>query len=162
MKIPTLALAVALVAAAGPAQAHGGELHGVIKFDPARAEQKPFGIAADPRKATRTVTVGMSDRMRFTPETLTVRRGETVRFVVRNEGKILHEMVLGTKEELEHHAEQMRRFPDMEHDEPHMMHVKPGDSGDLAWTFNRPGEFHFACLIPGHFEAGMQGRIIVE
>jgi uncharacterized cupredoxin-like copper-binding protein len=162
MKIPTLALAVALAAAAGPAQAHGGDLHGVLQFDPARAEQKPFGIAADPTKATRTMIIGMSDRMRFSPATLTVRRGETVRFVVRNEGRILHEMVLGTQEELEQHAEQMRRFPGMEHDEPHMLHVRPGKAGELAWTFNRAGEFQFACLVPGHFEAGMKGRIIVE
>jgi uncharacterized cupredoxin-like copper-binding protein len=162
MNTASLALAVALAAAAGPAQAHGGELHGVIKFDPARAEQKPFGIAADPRKATRTMTLDMSDRMRFTPETLTVRRGETVRFVVRNGGRLLHEMVLGTPEELAHHAEEMRKFPNMEHDEPHMLHVQPGASGELAWTFNRAGEFQFACLIPGHFEAGMKGRIVVR
>ncbi|HEX4885602.1 MAG TPA: cupredoxin family protein [Casimicrobiaceae bacterium] len=162
MKIPPLALAVALLAAAGIAQAHGGEQHGARTFDAARAEQKPFGIAADPRKATRTMTLSMSDRMRFTPERLTIRRGETVRFVVRNEGRLMHEMVLGTKDELEAHAEAMRKFPDMEHDEPHMLHVKPGNAGSLAWTFNRPGEFHFACLIPGHFESGMKGRIVVE
>jgi uncharacterized cupredoxin-like copper-binding protein len=157
-----MALALALLVAAGPARAHGDEKHPAKVFDPSMAEQKSFGIAADPKKATRTMTISMSDRMRFTPETLTVRTGETVRFVVRNGGKLMHELVLGTQEELDKHAEEMKKFPDMEHAEPHMLHVRPGSTGDLVWTFNRAGEFHFACLIPGHYDAGMKGRIIVK
>lgn len=161
MRLSSVALAAALAVSA-TAHGHGDEKHAAKPFDPARAEQKAFGIAADPAKATRTMTIAMSDRMRFTPESLTLRRGETVRFVVRNDGKLMHEMVLGTKEELERHAEDMRKFPDMEHDEPHMVHVKPGASATFAWTFNRAGQFDFACLIPGHYDAGMKGRIIVK
>ena len=161
MKGQTLAIAVALLVSAGTAAAHGDNEHAKA-FDPMTAEQKPFGIAADPRGATRTMKVSMSDRMRFSPETMTVRVGETVRFVVRNGGKVMHEMILGTKAELEKHAEEMRKFPDMEHDEPHMLHVKPGTTGEMGWTFNRAGEFDFACLIPGHYEAGMKGRIVVR
>ena len=81
---------------------------------------------------------------------------------VKNDGKTLHEIVLGTQDELAKHAELMRKFPDMEHDEPHIVHVRPGHSEEMIWTFNRPGEFQFACLIPGHFEAGMFGKIIVK
>jgi uncharacterized cupredoxin-like copper-binding protein len=158
----TTALALALLVATGSVHAHGDEKHAAKAFDPSMAEQKPFGIAADPKKATRTMTISMSDRMRFTPEKLTVRTGETVRFVVRNGGKLMHELVLGTQEELDKHAEEMKKFPDMEHAEPHMLHVRPGSTGDLVWTFNRAGEFHFACLIPGHYDAGMKGRIIVK
>jgi uncharacterized cupredoxin-like copper-binding protein len=71
-----------------------------------------------------------------------------VHFVVRNDGKLLHEMVLGTQDDLAKHAELMRKFPDMEHDEPHMVHVPPGRTEIMVWQFNRPGEFRFACLVP--------------
>ncbi len=100
--------------------------------------------------------------MRFSPEALVVRRNETVRFVVRNRGAVMHEMVIGTPEELAEHAALMKRFPDMEHDAPHMAHVKPGASGEIVWNFNRAGTFEFACLAPGHFEAGMIGRVVVR
>ncbi|MFM1991665.1 MAG: hypothetical protein RJA99_4622 [Pseudomonadota bacterium] len=141
--------------------AHGG--HGSGKaFDASRVEETPYGRAADPKKATRTIRVSMDDRMKFTPSTIEVRRGETVRFVVRNQGKVMHEMVLGTPEELTKHAELMRKFPDMEHDDPNMVHVKPGETGELAWTFDKAGTFGIACLIPGHFEAGMSGKVVVK
>ena len=146
----------------GPALAHG-EAHAA---SPKRAsvahEQTRFGIAGDPAKASRTVVVEMSDEMRFSPEALVVRRNETVRFVVRNRGAVMHEMVIGTPEELAEHAALMKRFPDMEHGAPHMAHVKPGASGEIVWNFNRAGTFEFACLAPGHFEAGMIGRVVVR
>jgi len=91
-----------------------------------------------------------------------VRAGETVRFVVRNEGRVMHEMVIGTMQQLKEHAELMRRFPGMEHDEAYMAHVAPGKSQDLVWQFTRPGEFYYACLIPGHLEAGMIAKIAVK
>jgi uncharacterized cupredoxin-like copper-binding protein len=162
MKSLTWTCAVALLVSAGAVHAHGDKSHPAKPFDPARAEQQPFGIAGDPKQATRTMTIAMSDKMHFAPSVLTIRKGETVRFVVRNEGKLLHELVLGTEDELKKHAEEMRKFPDMEHDEPHMVHVQPGSAGDLVWTFNRAGEFDFACLVGGHYEAGMKGRIIVK
>ena len=104
----------------------------------------------------------MDDAMRFTPARIEVREGETVRFRVRNAGKVLHEMVIGTPEELKAHAEMMKKHPGMEHDEPFMSHVAAGKSGDIVWNFNRAGTFQFACLIPGHFEAGMLGTIVVQ
>jgi uncharacterized cupredoxin-like copper-binding protein len=73
----------------------------------------------------------------------------------------MHEIVIGTSAELVQHAEMMKKFPTMEHDEPYMAHVPPGQRGDIVWTFNRPGNFEFACLIAGHFEAGMRGTIRV-
>lgn len=104
----------------------------------------------------------MSDAMRFTPADITVKRGETVKLVATNKGQVLHEMVLGTSEELKKHADMMKKFPGMEHDEPHMAHVKPGKSGEIVWQFTKAGEFQFACLIPGHFEAGMVGKVTVK
>jgi uncharacterized cupredoxin-like copper-binding protein len=124
-------------------------------------EETPFGRAADPRKAKRTVRVEMSDAMRFTPAEIRVKRGEVVRLVPVNRGKVMHEMVIGTLEDLKQHAELMRRHPHMEHEEAHMAHVAPGKSGEIGWQFTRAGEFYYACLIPGHFEAGMIGKVIV-
>ena len=79
-----------------------------------------------------------------------------------NAGQVLHELVIGTDKELQEHAELMKKHPNMEHDEPYMAHVPPGQRGDIVWTFNRPGDFEFACLIAGHYEAGMVGGIAVR
>jgi uncharacterized cupredoxin-like copper-binding protein len=157
---PSIAVAALALAAAAPAWSHEGS-KGQAKTGHATKEQKPWGIAGDARGA-RTVEIRMGDDMRFRPERIEVREGETIRFVVRNAGKVLHEMVIGTGQELAGHAALMKKFPGMEHDEPYMAHVKPGRKGDLVWNFNRPGTFQFACLIPGHFEAGMKGTIVVS
>jgi uncharacterized cupredoxin-like copper-binding protein len=157
--LTVLAASVALGSAL--ALAHGEKHPGAPKIDYAKAEEKPFGRAADPKKAKRTITVSMSDAMRFSPSEITVKKGEIVRFAVKNEGQVLHEMVLGTMHDLVEHAELMKKFPGMEHDEPHMAHIAAGKSGEMGWQFTKAGEFHFGCLIPGHFEAGMKGRIIV-
>jgi len=122
-------------------------------------EEKAFGREGDPKKVSRTVTVDMSDKMRFSPASLTVRQGETVRFVVKNSGKVMHEMVLGTMQELKEHAELMKKHPGMEHDEPYMAHVAPGKTERIVWQFTKPGEFYYGCLVPGHFDAGMLGKI---
>ena len=153
-------LAVALVLAWTPAAAHTDAAK--AKVDYSKAEEKPFGRAADPKKAARTIRVEMADTMRFTPAEITVKRGDTVRFVATNRGKVVHEMVLGTMQELREHAELMKKHPGMEHDEPHMLHVAPGKSGEMGWRFTRAGEFYYGCLVPGHFEAGMVGRINVK
>lgn len=125
-------------------------------------EEKAFGREGDPKKVTRTITVGMSDKMRFSPETIEVKRGDTVRFQAKNGGKIMHEMVLGTMDELKKHAEVMKKHPGMEHDEPYMAHVAAGKTQNMVWQFTKAGEFWYACLIPGHFEAGMIGKIVVR
>ena len=132
------------------------------KFDPLQVEATTFGQEGDPSKVTRTIRITMDDKMRFVPGTLTIQKGETVRLRVANRGAVLHELVIGTPTELAEHAEMMRKFPGMEHDAPHMAHVKPGRSGDIVWQFTQAGEFQFACLIPGHFEAGMVGKVVVK
>lgn len=158
------ALAAAVLAALASAHAHESAPHAAQprKYDAAKVEAKPFGREGDPAKVTRTIRVDMSDAMRFAPAHITVKRGETVRLVAVNKGQVLHELVLGTREELQQHAELMKKFPGMEHEEPHMTHVQPGKRGDIVWRFDQPGEFEFACLIPGHFEAGMVGRVTVK
>ncbi|WP_026436989.1 plastocyanin/azurin family copper-binding protein [Acidovorax sp. JHL-9] len=128
---------------------------------PVAREQKDWGIAGDAKAVRRTITLRMNDDMRFTPSHIEVREGDTVRLRAENRGKVLHEIVLGTQAELAQHAQMMQKFPGMEHDEPHMAHVGAGRRGDIVWHFNRPGSFDFACLIPGHYEAGMTGTITV-
>jgi len=155
-------LASATLLAGRAAFAHGDAKHGAAKAAPIDKVQQEWGIAGDPRAVTRTIPITMTDEMRFMPDLIDVRLGETIRFVHRNTGKMLHEMVIGTKAALDEHAELMKKFPGMEHDEPWMAHVPAGGSGEIVWTFNRPGSFDFACLIPGHYQAGMTGRIVVE
>ena len=128
----------------------------------ARREQKPWGIAGNPKLVRRVVEVSMGDDMRFSPTRLEVKQGETVKIVVRNRGKQMHEFVLGTAEELKAHAALMAKHPGMEHDEPWMAHVRPGRTGEIVWHFNRAGTFEFACLIAGHFTAGMKGTLVVS
>lgn len=154
------ALAVLLAASLG-AHAHGKEDHGKKAEQPAKKEQKPWGIAGDAKNVKRTIEIKMTDDMRFTPNQINVKQGETVKFVIRNAGQVMHELVIGTKKELDEHAALMAKFPEMEHDEPYMAHVSPGKTGELVWHFNRPGEFDFACLIAGHYQAGMVGKIKV-
>ena len=153
-------LLLAAVIAAQPVLAHEGQ--GAKKPRAMNKEQQPWGIAGEAKDVRRTVEIAMSDDMRFTPSALDVKQGETLRFVLRNNGKVLHEMVIGTAKALEDHAALMQKFPGMEHDEPHMAHVASGRKGQLVWKFNRAGEFDFACLIPGHYQAGMVGKIKVN
>jgi uncharacterized cupredoxin-like copper-binding protein len=163
MKKRAMILSALLAATPLAAKAHGDTHAKKSTAKPARkVEETAFGRAGDPKKATRTVRIVGTDNMRYTPDAIRVRQGETVRFIVHNGGKIMHETVLGTKVELDEHYELMKKFPDMEHDEPHMVHLKPGETGEMAWQFTKAGEFYFACLLPGHYEAGMLGRIRVD
>lgn len=157
-------LAWALLAWSASAAFAHGDAHNVNKpsFDASKVEQRVFGRAGDPRKVIRTIRLDMTDAFRFTPADITVKRGETVKFVVANRGKVLHEMVLGTTEDLKAHADMMRRFPDMEHADANMAHVKPGAKGEIVWQFTQAGEYQFACLLPGHYEAGMVGKVVVK
>lgn len=121
-----------------------------------------LGKPGDPAKVTHTMTVDMNDNMRFTPAEITVKKGETIKFVVKNSGKIKHEMVLGSVKELKEHAAMMKKMPGMEHADANMVTVDPGKTGEIIWQFTKAGKFDFACLQPGHFEAGMRGKIIVK
>jgi uncharacterized cupredoxin-like copper-binding protein len=159
-RLAATAAALAVPLLASRAQAHTDKPH-APKSGPVVKEQKDWGIAGDAKRAKRSIAVGMGDNMRFTPQRIEVRQGETVKFVVRNDGTQMHEFVIGTKAENAKHAEMMVKFPNMEHDEPYMAHVPPGKTGEIVWTFNRAGEFEFACLIAGHYQGGMVGTIVV-
>jgi uncharacterized cupredoxin-like copper-binding protein len=123
------------------------------------------GEPGNPKKAARIVTVTMSEgdgTMAYAPDRLEVRKGEQIRFVLKNNGALKHEFMLATVKENAEHAELMKTFPEMEHDDPNAKTIEPGQSIELLWRFTRRGEFQFACLIPGHLEAGMHGVVVVK
>ncbi|WP_342366251.1 cupredoxin family protein [Allopusillimonas ginsengisoli] len=100
--------------------------------------------------------------MRFTPSDIEVNAGGTVRFLIKNTGKIPHELVIGTIADLKAHAAEMQKMPGMQHAEPNMITLAAGKVGGLVWHFNQAGTVDFACLIPGHMEAGMVGKVKVS
>ena len=116
------------------------------------------GVAA---KVSRTITVDMRDDMRFHVAKFSAKQGETIRFIVKNSGNVKHEMVLGTTKELKEHYEVMKKNPEMEHADANMVTVAPGKSGEIIWQFTRAGKVDFACLQPGHYDAGMKGLVTV-
>jgi uncharacterized cupredoxin-like copper-binding protein len=148
-------LPLPVTAAAGPGAAGHGHDHAHFSA----------GQPGDPKKKARTVHVRMREagkQMIFTPARIEVRKGEQIRFVLENDGIYDHEFVLATRAENRKHAELMKKHPDMEHDDPNARRLSPYLNGEILWRFTKAGEFEFACLIPGHLEAGMVGKIIVK
>ena len=127
-----------------------------------RAADAAFGREGDSRKVNRVIRIEMSDAMRFFPDQIKVKRGDTVRFVIRNRGQLAHEMVLGTMDDLKHHAAEVKKTGEMMHEGAHVAHVRPGATGRIVWQFTKAGEFYYGCLIPGHFDAGMIGTVVVR
>nr|WP_315396941.1 cupredoxin family protein [uncultured Duganella sp.] len=144
-----LTLALATVAGAGPQD----------KKEPSHAGREGGNPPA--AKVTRSVSVNMNDTMRFMPSSISVKQGEVIRFVVKNSGKLKHEMVIGSASELKEHAQLMTKFPGMEHAEANQVTLAPGEAGAIIWKFDKAGTVNFACLQPGHFEAGMKGQVVV-
>ena len=145
------------IALAGPGHKPGqGHSH---------AEETAYGVPGDPKKPARPVHVTMREddgRMLFVPSRIEVRKGEQIRFVLRNNGELDHEFVVATLEDNLKHAEEMKKNPDMEHDDPNAKRLGPKKTGEIVWRFTKAGEFDFSCLIPGHREAGMFGKVIVK
>lgn len=139
---------------------HGGNHHAAGASG--RMQVAGVGRPGKPARVSRTIEVTMHDTMHFVPDRIEVEAGETVRFFVHNAGDLRHEFILGTSEALAEHAAEMRSHPHMKHAEPHMLSLAPGERGRLVWRFDRTGTIQFACLEPGHFEAGMSGVIEVD
>jgi uncharacterized cupredoxin-like copper-binding protein len=122
-----------------------------------------LGVPGKASDVTGTRTIVMREtsegQMEFAPSVLEAKPGETLRIVLRNKGQIDHEFLLATPEEISEHAAMMRDFPDMQHEEPNAIRLQPGASGDIIWKFGSSARLEFACLIPGHYEAGMHGRV---
>ena len=145
----------------GAASAHGDHRQGHDHAHASATQAGSFGQPGSEKNATRTVAIGMTDAMRFDPDALTFNRGETVRLRITNIGKLQHEFVLGTAQEIAEHAEMMRSMPDMAHADANAVRVAPGKTADIVWKFSAPGKFLYVCLVPGHLEAGMRGSVTV-
>lgn len=100
--------------------------------------------------------------MLFEPRKLDFKAGETVIFTITNDGEAEHEFVMDTIMNNAKHKELMAEFPEMEHDDPNAVRLQPGEKSTIVWTFTNAGEFEIACLIPGHYEAGMHGPLNVN
>lgn len=128
--------------------------------------ESSIGLPGQVQAVTRTIELDMHDTMRFNQHDIEVTQGETIRFVIKNSGQLPHEFVLGTREDLAAHAKEMAEHAaaghHMAHDEPNMISVEPGKTGEVVWQFTQAGVVDFACLVPGHFEAGMKGRVVVR
>lgn len=151
-----VSLGFGLPVLAGPGGAGHG--HGAT-------EETAYGKPGDPKARSRAVTITMREmdgKMVFIPNIIEVKRGEQVRFMMRNSGMLDHELVLATLEENLKHAIEMQKNPDMEHDDPNAKRLAPNKSGEIIWQFTKAGEFDFSCLIPGHREAGMTGKVVVK
>jgi uncharacterized cupredoxin-like copper-binding protein len=150
MTLRTFSLILSLSLTTALALAHDGDKEG-----------EDFGQPGNPLEINRTVKIEMRDSMRFSPDKLKVKKGDTVLFVIHNAGALKHELVLGTDKELKAHNEFMKQNPDMEHDDDSMVSVAPGDTAEIIWKFSRSGAVSFACLQPGHYAAGMKGSVSV-
>jgi uncharacterized cupredoxin-like copper-binding protein len=128
-------------------------------------QELAFGKPGDPKKPYRIVQIVMREadgKMLFLPDRIDVKKGEQIRFMMRNNGVMEHEMVLATLEENMKHMKEMAKNPDMEHDDPNAKRLKPKQTAEILWQFTKVGTFDFSCLIPGHRQSGMFGTIIVK
>ncbi|MPZ31323.1 MAG: copper resistance protein [Rhodospirillales bacterium] len=149
---------LAALTASGIAFADAGHSH-------SHATEVAYGMPGDPKKPARIVQIVMREsdgKMLFQPDRIEVKKGEQIRFMLRNNGELDHEIVLATLEDNLKHAEEMRKNPDMEHDDPNAKRLGPKKTGEILWRFTKAGEFDFSCLIPGHRESGMFGTVVVK
>jgi uncharacterized cupredoxin-like copper-binding protein len=144
-----------------PALAHDSQ-HVAVPV-PYEAE---VGVPGDSDKVTSTIWVRMLEtadgRMAFDPAVIIARRGETVRIVLENQGASDHEFILGTPPELAEHAAMMRDMPEMAHEDQNSLRLQPGASDEIIWKFGVSDRIEFACLVPGHYESGMRGKVLVS
>ncbi|MBP0115724.1 cupredoxin domain-containing protein [Bradyrhizobium vignae] len=150
----TIKLALALAAlSTAPAFAHDKHGHG--------HENYSAGEPGDPKKPARTIEVLLNE-IDYTPAKIEVKRGEQIRFVLRNVGKEDHEFLLATTKENLAHAEEMKKHPHMEHDDPNAVRLAPSMTAEILWKFSKPGTFEYSCLIPDHRDNGMIGHVTVK
>jgi uncharacterized cupredoxin-like copper-binding protein len=148
---------VALTSPAASAPGAPGHSHDHASFS--------AGEPGSPKRPSRTVLITMREgdgKMMFMPDRLEIKRGEQVRFVITNSGELDHEFVLATTEENLKHYEEMKKNPEMEHDDPNAKRVGPKKKSEVLWRFTKAGQFEYGCLIPGHRESGMTGIITVK
>ena len=139
--------------------------HGEVDNHGGGHQEMAAGMPGLMNQVTRIIEVSMIETddgdMIFEPRSLEIVAGETIRFSIRNNGEFEHEFVLDSAEENTEHKENMQESPEMAHESPNSIRLEEGQSGEIIWSFTNPGTFEFACLIPGHYEAGMHSIITV-
>jgi uncharacterized cupredoxin-like copper-binding protein len=123
------------------------------------------GEPGDPAKPFRTIRIEIKDgpgMMAYSPDRIEVRKGEQIKFVLTNTGDLPHEFLLDSLENNAKHKKEMEKNPEMEHDEPNGKRLEPKKSAEILWRFSKAGTYEFACLIPGHYETGMKGVVVVK
>ncbi|MCK3780194.1 plastocyanin/azurin family copper-binding protein [Ensifer sesbaniae] len=149
---------ILVAALASPALASGNHAGG-------HGEAMAVGEPGKKANATQTIRVTMKEtddgKMIFTPSTFKVRKGQTVVFAIKNAGELDHEFVLDQEDKIIEHKAAMEKFPEMEHDDPNAIRLAAGESGEIIWKFTNDGTFKIACLVPGHYDAGMHGDVTV-
>lgn len=157
--VPTFALVLALTGSVAFAHdaGHGGHGHGPTTFDAGEPADR-----SSPSKLVEIIATEADGKMSFTPSSIEVKRGQQIAFVIKNEGNLDHEFVIGSEIENVAHAAMMQAMPDMAHNDPNAVRIPVGASATLAWKFTKSGVFEFACLVPGHYEAGMKGGVAVR
>ena len=145
--------------AAGKHEHHHHEKHDSAQHHHMSAVGEP----AQDKDVTKTIHVTMLDTMKYEFDgPLDIKEGDVIRFVVKNEGKILHEFSIGNAMEQKKHAEMMKSMPDMIHEDPNTLSLEAGGKGELIWRFKGKEEVVFACNIPGHYEAGMFAKVSLK
>ncbi|MBD3657147.1 MULTISPECIES: cupredoxin domain-containing protein [Marinobacter] len=168
-KLFVAAAAMSMTATTFAAGSHGGG-HGSSIGEP--------GNAGD---VSRTIQVEMHDNY-YEPEAIEVTRGETVRFMIENKGRLVHEFNIGTPDMHEAHRDEMKMMVEhgviqggklnedmmnmdmgnghtMKHDDPNSVLLEPGQKKEIIWTFSSKTNMEFACNIPGHYQSGMYGDV---
>lgn len=167
-----VALSSAAWAGAGP-KGHGhddgakkhDDMGKMMKGDHGHSEETAYGKPGDPKQPSRIVEIKMQEgdgNMSFAPALINVKKGEQIRFKLENVGELDHEIVIATLAENMEHAKAMAKHPGMEHADANAKRLAPKAKGEILWKFTKSGEFDMSCLIPGHREAGMTGKVIVK
>jgi uncharacterized cupredoxin-like copper-binding protein len=153
-------------AAYGPTAMSRASAHGEHSaHDGHSARSFEAGEPGDPAKPFRTVEIVMTDgagTMSYAPDRIEARKGEQLKFVIRNDGQVDHEILIDSVANNQKHKAEMEKSPDMDHEEPNGARLKPAGRKELIWRFTRSGTFEYACLLPGHYETGMKGVIVVR
>ena len=162
MRFPLLSRGIAHLAFATLA---AGAIGAPAKLHAHAGEHFSAGEPGDPTKPFRIVRISIQDGkggMGYTPQSLEVHLGEQIKFIIWNDGIYNHEFILASTADNLKHAALMKKYPDMQHDDPNGKRVAPHKQSEILWKFTKVGEFEYACLIPKHYEYGMFGKIVVK
>lgn len=178
-RLSGVTLAAFLAIGASIAFASGS--HDKAHDDGGHMAKMSIGESGKAAEVSRTIEITMNDNL-FDPEMIAVSEGETIRFVVKNEGEFVHEFNIGTAAMHAGHQKEMMMMMEhgaleadkinhsmmkmdmgggktMMHDDPNSVLLEPSKSAEVIWKFSKKANLEFACNVPGHYESGMMGEV---